>query len=81
MQNGVDPERRMKTELAMAEGLTMLTKKTQSKRRNDEAEIDSLDSPICACATHMLMRFLHSHEVLTRSCGYFMRTREDIGAP
>jgi hypothetical protein len=31
---------------------------------SDEAEIDSDDSPICACGISMLMRFTYAHEVL-----------------
>ena len=49
--NQDDRGRRKKTELAMiheAEGLKKLRKKTQSKRLSDEAEIDSVDSLICA---------------------------------
>jgi hypothetical protein len=67
MKNGVDSGRRKKTELAMiheAEGLKKLTKKTQSKTVSDEAEIDSIDSPICPCGTHMLMTFCHGHAVV-----------------
>jgi len=40
----------------MAEGLTKLAKKTHSKRLNDEAEIDSVDSLICTCGFYMRMR-------------------------
>jgi hypothetical protein len=36
-EDGVHPERRKKTELAMADRLTKETTKTQSKRLNDEA--------------------------------------------
>jgi hypothetical protein len=28
------------------------------------AEIDSIDSPICACGSSMLMTFSHAHDVL-----------------
>jgi hypothetical protein len=68
--NHDDRGRRKKTELTMiheAEGLKKLTKKTHRRRLSDEAESDSIDSPIWACGTHMLMGFLHSHEVLPRS--------------
>jgi hypothetical protein len=61
--NQDDRGRRKKTELAMiheAEGPKQLMKKTQSKELGDETEIDSVDSLICACGTHMFMRFLHS---------------------
>jgi hypothetical protein len=49
-----------KTELAMiheAEGLKRLTKKL------GEAEIDSIDSLICACDFPMLMQFSHADAV------------------
>jgi hypothetical protein len=49
----LDPERWKKTELAMAEGLTKLTKKL------GEAEIDSADSVICAYEFRMRMGDLH----------------------
>jgi hypothetical protein len=52
-EDGVDPERWKKTELAMAEGLTKLTKKL------GEAEIDSVDSLICAYEFRMRMGDLH----------------------
>jgi hypothetical protein len=51
-----------KTELAMNQ---RLTKKTQSKRLSDEAEIDSIDSLICAWGTHMRMTFSHAHVLLS----------------
>jgi hypothetical protein len=50
-----------KTELAMiheAEGLKKATKKL------GEAEIDSLDSFICAWGTHMRMWFFRAHAIL-----------------
>jgi hypothetical protein len=34
------------------------------KRLNDESEVDSVDSLICACGTHMLMTFSPAHDVL-----------------
>jgi predicted RNase H-like nuclease len=34
---------------------------------DEKADIDSIDSLICACGSPMLMRFSHDHEVLQRS--------------
>ena len=42
-----------------AEGLTKLTKKTHRRRLSDEAEIDSVDSPICAYESFIRMREIH----------------------
>jgi hypothetical protein len=39
-----------------AEGLTKPTKKTRRKSLNDEAESDSVDSPICTYESPMPMR-------------------------
>jgi hypothetical protein len=44
-------------------------KKTQSKRLSDEAEIDSIDSLICACGIPMLMTFSHVRAVILCQCG------------
>jgi hypothetical protein len=41
------------------EGLKKLTKKTQSKRPSDEAEVDSVDSLICAYESFIRMREIH----------------------
>ena len=57
-EDGIHPERRRKTELAMAEVLTKLMKKV------GDAESDSGDSLICACDSPMLMRFSDAHDVL-----------------
>jgi hypothetical protein len=72
--NHDDRGRRKKTELAMiheAEGLKRLTKKL------GEAEIDSIDSLICACDFPMLMRFARAHDALPCSCA-FLYEREGI---
>jgi 3-oxoacyl-[acyl-carrier-protein] synthase III len=47
-----------------AEGLKKLMKKLARKRLSAEAEVDSIDSLICACDSPMLMRFSYAHEVL-----------------
>jgi len=50
--------------------------KTRGKRLSDEADIDSVDSVICAWGTHMRMWFFHAHASLpcsggSGSCGFF----------
>ena len=55
-EDGVHPERRERTELGTKQ------RDSQSRRMSDEAEADSVDSPICACGSQcscgspMLMR-------------------------
>ena len=40
-----------------------LKTEAEAKRISDNAEIDSVDSLICAWGTHMLMRFSYPHAV------------------
>jgi hypothetical protein len=44
---------------------------------DEKAEIDSIDSLICACGSSMPMRFSHAHDVLPCSWGFLCGERDE----
>ena len=65
-EDGVDSGRWKNTELAMKRRYSTADEEREAEV-DEKADIDSIDSLICACSSPMLMRFVHSHEVLPRS--------------